>query len=107
MIKTMFKKSAPLSFFWSKYNNLKSHFISYPKSENGFDSIKRDKMIQYNKVRYYGAKSNFCYNPFGNLFFNSAGNVIACCRSHKYVLGTYPEQSIKDIWFGDKAEKMR
>jgi len=107
MIKTIYKKSSFIRRFWRKYNWIKSHIISYPKSGNGFEAISRRKMIQYNNVRSYGARKLFCYNPFINLFFNISGNAIACCRSHKNVLGTYPEQSIRDIWFGKKAEKLR
>jgi len=107
MIKTIYKNSSFIRRFWGKYNWIKSHIISYPKSGNGFEAISRGKMVQYNKVRPYGARKLFCYNPFINLFFNISGNAIACCRSHKNVLGTYPEQSIRDIWFGKKAEKLR
>ena len=92
---------------WKGYNYVKAHSLSYPKSGNGFESVSQQKMIQYNKLRYHGAKKLFCYNPFVNLFFNISGNAIACCRSHTNVLGKYPEQSIKEIWFSDKAEQMR
>jgi MoaA/NifB/PqqE/SkfB family radical SAM enzyme len=96
-----------LSPIWKSYNNIKACNLSYPKSGNGYESVSRDKMIQYNKVRYHGAKKLFCYNPFVNLFFNISGNAIACCRSHENVLGTYPNQSVKEIWFGEKFERMR
>lgn len=92
---------------WEKYNSVKSHVLSYPKSGNGFSAIPREKMIQYNKVRFFGAKKHFCYNPFMNLYFNTSGHAIACCRSHHNVLGTYPNQSISEIWFGSKANKLR
>lgn len=92
---------------WNVYNRLKSPLLNYPKSGNGFEAVSREKMIQYNNVRCYGAKKLFCYNPFVNIFFNINGDAIACCRSHDNVLGTYPKQSIKEIWFGERYAKMR
>jgi hypothetical protein len=79
----------------------------YPKSGNGFEAVSRETMSQYNSLRYHGAKKLFCYNPYVNIFFNVSGDAIACCRSHENILGTYPPQSIKEIWFGEKYEKMR
>jgi len=93
--------------FWKVYNRLKAPLLSYPKSGNGFEAVSRVKMVQYNKVRIYGAKPLFCYNPFVNIFFNINGDAIACCRSHETVLGKYPNQSIKEIWFGKRYDKMR
>jgi MoaA/NifB/PqqE/SkfB family radical SAM enzyme len=92
---------------WDKYNKIKANFLAYPKSGNGFEAISRTKMIEYNKVRIHGAKPIFCYNPYLNIFFNINGNAIACCRSHENILGKYPEQSIKEIWFGKLYSKMR
>ncbi|MDA3820744.1 MAG: radical SAM protein [Candidatus Delongbacteria bacterium] len=92
---------------WEGYNGLKSLMLPYPASRGKYRSIPPKLMRAYNKRRFHGAKRLFCYNPFVNLFFNIAGEAIACCRSHDNVLGTYPEQSIKGIWFGKKAEAMR
>lgn len=93
--------------FERSYKIIKSHLIRYPRSEGGYDAIAREKMIAYNKVRYHGAKKLLCYNPFVNIFFNVKGHAIACCRSHDTILGKYPDQSIKEIWFGEQFEKMR
>lgn len=92
---------------WRVFNSIKSIFLNYPKSGNNYNSISSKTMIEYNKHRLYGSKKLFCYNPFVSLFFDTVGNGIACCRSHKIVLGSYPQQSIKEIWFGKKAEKLR
>lgn len=92
---------------WRVFNSIKSNFLNYPKSGNNYNSISSKIMIEFNKYRFYGSKKLFCYNPFVNLFFNTYGNGIACCRSHKNVLGSYPQQTIKEIWFGEKAEKLR
>ncbi|MDD4236797.1 MAG: twitch domain-containing radical SAM protein [Bacteroidales bacterium] len=108
-MKSITKKNIRTSFYplWQQYNKFKAYLLRYPKSGNGFETVSQSKMIQYNKVRYHGAKRLFCYNPFVNIFFNINGDAIACCRSHQTVLGKYPEQSIKEIWFGKRFEKMR
>jgi len=108
-MKSITKKNIRTSFYplWQQYNKFKAYLLRYPKSGNGFEAVSQSKMIQYNKVRYHGAKPLFCYNPFVNIFFNINGDAIACCRSHETVLGKYPEQSIKEIWFGKRFEKMR
>jgi len=93
--------------FYKRYNSIKSELITYPVSTAEYSSIAAEKMKEYNKVRFHGAKKLFCYNPFVNLFFDTSGNAIACCRSHQNVLGTYPQQSVREIWFGKNAEKMR
>ncbi len=92
---------------WKFYHGLKAGLISYPKPREKYKPIPPHLMRTYNKQRFHGTKRLFCYNPFVNLFFNISGEAIACCRSHDNVLGTYPEQSIRDIWFGKKAEKLR
>ncbi|MDD3877284.1 MAG: twitch domain-containing radical SAM protein [Bacteroidales bacterium] len=89
------------------YNFFKSAFLKYPESDQLFSSLPSDIMKSYNKTRVFGAKKLFCYSPFINLFFNTSGHAIACCRSHQNILGIYPEQSIKDIWTGHKIEKLR
>lgn len=92
---------------WRVFNSIKSNFLNYPKSGNNYNSISSKIMIEFNKYRFYGSKKLFCYNPFVNLFFDTFGNGIACCRSHKTILGSYPKNSIKEIWNGEKVNNLR
>lgn len=101
------KIGTKFSVIWRLYVNLKSELIKYPKSSGDYNSISIKDIKQYNKDRLFGAKSLFCYNPFINLFFDTYGNGIACCRSHKTILGTYPNNSIKEIWNGEKINVLR
>ncbi len=107
-MKSLLKKySSNLIRGWRWYNRIKAHLIRYPVSEAGFEAIPGKKMMEYNKTRIHGAKKLFCYNPFVHMFFNISGHALACCRSHNNVLGKYPEQSIKEIWFGEKYQELR
>lgn len=96
-----------LKYSYQKAARLKLPFLRYPVSKDGFVAVPAEKMKEFNSVRYHGPKKLACYNPFVNLYFNSRGQAVVCCRNQDTVLGTYPENSIKDIWFGKIADKLR
>ncbi len=48
-----------------------------------------------------------CYAPYTSLYFNTNGDVIACCKNTTYVLGNVATQSLEEIWRGKKANAMR
>ncbi|PLX08043.1 MAG: hypothetical protein C0596_08405 [Marinilabiliales bacterium] len=96
-----------LKYFYQKSQRLKLPFLSYPKGHGRKFSVSPMKMKEFNKVRFHGPKRLACYNPFVNLYFNSRGQAVVCCRNQDTVLGTYPETSIKEMWNGKIAEKLR
>src|ERR1700722_12314787 len=48
-----------------------------------------------------------CYAPFVSLFFNSLGDVLACCKNWGYPLGNIGEQRLPEIWNGRKIKTLR
>jgi len=48
-----------------------------------------------------------CAAPFLSMNFEQNGNVTACCYNRTHVLGTYPNDSLSDTWFGRKATELR
>lgn len=48
-----------------------------------------------------------CYAPFTSLYFGHWGKAQACCQNRNYILGTYPTDSIQEIWSGEKADELR
>jgi MoaA/NifB/PqqE/SkfB family radical SAM enzyme len=48
-----------------------------------------------------------CHAPFVSLNFEQNGRVTACCYNRKFVLGTYPEQRLDEIWAGQAARELR
>ncbi|MDD2386754.1 MAG: twitch domain-containing radical SAM protein [Bacteroidales bacterium] len=96
-----------LKYFYQKSQRLKLPFLVYPKGHGRKFSVSPAKMREFNNVRFHGPKRLACYNPFVNLYFNSRGQAVVCCRNQDTVLGTYPESNIKDIWFGTIADKLR
>lgn len=73
----------------------------------GYKPLNKKQFVKYNKFRPDGAKPIFCYLPFNSLTFSFSGDVYVCSYNRDVVLGKYPANSIKEIWEGEKAEKLR
>ena len=76
-------------------------------SDPRFTHINREIFKEFNAFRPAGAKPLFCYVPFNSLTFSFQGKVFACTYNREKLLGTYPEQSIREIWTGEEASKLR
>lgn len=66
----------------------------------------------FNKLKFFknyleSSKKPFCFAPFGSLYFYQNGNVVACCQNRMNVLGNYPENTVKEIWEGEKIKELR
>jgi radical SAM protein with 4Fe4S-binding SPASM domain len=82
--------------------------------KKGIEGIIKKQQIKkmrksYNSSRDLSGKpfDSFCYAPFGSLFFNPLGNVVACCRSSAFILGNVKNESISQIWNGGKIRDLR
>jgi MoaA/NifB/PqqE/SkfB family radical SAM enzyme len=62
---------------------------------------------EYNKTRETKDASLICYAPFVSINFEQTGKATACCYNRTHVLGTYPQQSIQEMWWSDKANELR
>lgn len=52
----------------------------------------------------------FCFAPWEMIFINSNGEVLACCTLasyHENVIGNIKEQSLSEIWRGERMNKFR
>lgn len=56
---------------------------------------------EYNQPRISSARNKLCHAPFKNIYFGTGDRASACCLNRDYLLGNYPEQSIKEIWGGE------
>ncbi|MEX0812903.1 MAG: radical SAM protein [Chitinophagales bacterium] len=88
----------------TKINEGKNHQKAI---DAGFQPLDRKQYSKFNKFRPDGAKQIFCYLPFNSLTFSFSGDVYVCSYNRDVVLGKYPENSIKEIWEGQKAQKLR
>jgi radical SAM protein with 4Fe4S-binding SPASM domain len=73
----------------------------------GFKPLDKKQYSNYNKFRPNGPKQIFCYLPYNSLTFSFGGRVYVCSYNRDITLGKYPQNSIKEIWEGEKAKKLR
>lgn len=81
------------------YNSVRYHPIS--KYINR-DFENKKNLIKYNYSRSTGTEPCVCHAPLRSIYFDMKGNATACCFNRSYILGKYPEQSIKEIIFSEK-----
>jgi MoaA/NifB/PqqE/SkfB family radical SAM enzyme len=62
---------------------------------------------EYNLTRKTHDTSVVCHAPFSAINFEQNGNATACCYNRQHVLGTYPQHTIKEMWTGKAAKKLR
>lgn len=72
-----------------------------------YSPITSTLLEEYNQHRPAGPQKYVCYAPFKSMYFGHHGRAMACCYNRTHVLGHYPQSSIKDIWFGEDANKLR
>jgi len=70
-------------------------------------SKKNDIFTTYNAHRKKSLRKCLCYAPFRSLRFSQSGRVLVCCFNRGYTLGRYPDETIHDIWFGEKMKNFR
>jgi len=62
---------------------------------------------QFNQARIPSAQKQICHAPFKSIYFGHRGRLYTCCYNKQHILGTYPKQSIKEIWWGEAAKQIR
>ncbi|MCC6278512.1 MAG: radical SAM protein [Oligoflexia bacterium] len=62
---------------------------------------------KYDSTRNPSALSAICHAPSVNLNFDQNGNVTACCFNRSYKLGTYPKNTLSEIWNGSKCTELQ
>lgn len=75
--------------------------------KSDYNPLPKSLIAEYNKNRPLGPQPYSCYAPFRSIYFGHHGKAVACCYNRTHVMGEYPKQSIKDIWFGAEANKLR
>ncbi|GIV33328.1 MAG: hypothetical protein KatS3mg031_0863 [Chitinophagales bacterium] len=74
-------------------------------SDSGYQPLNPEIYRAYNQFRPAGPRKLFCYVPFSNMSFSFEGRVLACAYNQKVVLGRYPQQSIRQMWFDSEEGK--
>jgi MoaA/NifB/PqqE/SkfB family radical SAM enzyme len=69
--------------------------------------LDRKLIAEYNATRGATDRSVLCHAPFTSVNFDQTGRANACCYNRAHVLGVYPRDNLKDMWFGAAAEELR
>ena len=77
------------------------------KKKTNYSPLSASLLKKYNKHRPLGPQKYSCYAPFKSVYFGHHGRVNVCCYNRSHIIGEYPKQSIKEIWFGEEANRLR
>jgi len=55
----------------------------------------------------HSSRKYICNAPYTTLNFDKTGNINVCCYSRSFSLGSFPKNSIKEVWFGAYLDHMR
>lgn len=69
--------------------------------------ISNEEINNFKKQRKTSFAAPLCYAPSMSMNFDQSGEVTACCFNRDFVLGHYPEQSLSQIWDGEKIKELR
>ena len=82
-------------------------FFGKAKDNTHYKPLDKKIVTAYNKTRENKNHKTVCYAPEKMMYFGHKGFVYACTANRSYVLGRFPAQSIQEMWFGEKAAKLR
>jgi len=69
--------------------------------------ISEEIIAAYNSVRKCRDKRTVCHAPTTSMYFGRDGFVTACCYTRLNPMGSWPAQSVSEIWFGDRTQEMQ
>ncbi len=72
-----------------------------------YHPVNKKLLKEYNAIRPKKKRKLLCHAPFKSLLFNPSGEVTLCHYNRGLSIGKYPENSIHEIWFGKKINKLR
>ncbi len=86
--------------------SLKKYIKNIFKKRN-INTLSKQLLLSYNTTRNQEQIKYLCHAPFKSMLFTNNGRVLSCCFNRQAILGEYPKQSLKEIWFGHNAEDLR
>jgi len=87
--------------------SLRGVALRIPNERGTYRSVDPALVRAYNRVRRLGPRRLVCYLPFHSITFSGGGRALACTYNQRAVYGTYPERSVRELWFGETGEKLR
>jgi radical SAM protein with 4Fe4S-binding SPASM domain len=108
---TLFNKLSKIDFVADNavrlinlYKTVKLQFINFEYDKSEQPSLSKEALIDYNRNRKFTASKNLCFAPQKSMIFSFDGSVYVCCENKQYSLGNIKEESVHDIWFGERRK---
>ncbi len=97
----------PIYFWVKKSFEVFAYLIPYRYNQAKNPTLSLKIIKNYNKKRTLGPKKIICNAPFKHMYFKQNGDVTACCASSVDAYGNIRENSVNDIWNGEKVNLLR
>ncbi|MBL4577857.1 MAG: radical SAM protein [Flavobacteriales bacterium] len=81
-------------------------YVHPSNSAPNYVPLSKETVAKYGAARPR-SEHVLCYAPFKNMYFGIDGSATACCYNRTHSFGSFPEQSIHEMWFGAKADELR
>ncbi|MBS1593786.1 MAG: radical SAM protein [Bacteroidetes bacterium] len=78
-------------------------FVTDRKSGPG---LSKETIAEYNIARGKPTSGHICHAPFTNMYFNVHGDCAPCWLTFLDP-DSYPQKSVRDIWFGERYQSLR
>lgn len=72
-----------------------------------YHPVDEEIIREYNNIRTIEQRKYLCHAPFKSMTFFHTGYVLVCWYNKLFPIGKYPNDSVHDIWFTGRAEKLR
>ena len=86
-------------------NKIISRLYSFSANSSG-PGLNGSMIADYNAARGKPNSTHICHAPFSNMYFNVHGDCAPCWLTF-IEPDSYPEKSIREIWFGEKYQTLR
>lgn len=80
--------------YYAEDNNIKNPYVEYQKP-----------LLRNHK--FFEGKSCVCASPYTSLRFDFGGKMTVCCVNRDFIIGTYPQDTPMQAWFGKKIKELR
>lgn len=68
--------------------------------------LSKETIAEYNIARGKPTSTHICHAPFTNMYFNVHGDCAPCWLTFLDP-DSYPQKSVRDIWFGERYQSLR
>lgn len=76
------------------------------KKHDSTSQITNQELTDYNENRFLGYQPHICNAPITSMYLSYDGNVLACCKNRNYNLGNIENNTLLEIWNGEKKTKL-